>query len=230
MLFLTKPLVALKNEHMIDNFLKYSTVFSTENEYNAFFLKLKQSIVKRFSFTIEREVEKVYLLAYWLHIFGRNEEAIIVCNFLLQKEHDGNNSIWYHIERAIGLKFVIEKQMGEYTSEHFNYINRIVYAENKNIELRAKNEIDIKAYKKMYEGFLNGQCIENELWNEKPVVIRNIPDSCCAVIRELCWLIAANEAHNRNTFFIGGRTENCKLFWDKYFIYLMEIRKYKKII
>ena len=75
-----------------------------------------------------------------------------------------------------------------------------------------------------------GECIENELWNEKPVVIRNIPDSCCAVIRELCWLIAANEAHNRNTFFIGGRTENCKLFWDKYFIYLMEIRKYKKII
>lgn len=81
----------------------------------------------------------------------------------------------------------------------------------------------------MYEGFLNGQCIENELLNENPVVIHNIPDSCCAVIRELCWLIAANEAHNRNTFFIGGRIENCKLFWDKYFIYLMEIRKYKKV-
>lgn len=51
----------------------------------------------------------------------------------------------------------------------------------------------------MYEGFLNGQCIENELWNENPVVIHNIPDSCCAVIRELCWLIAANEAYNRDT-------------------------------
>ena len=214
---------------MIDKPLKYSTAFSTENEYDAFFLKKKQSIVKRFSFTIEREVEKVYLLAYWLHIFGRNAEAIIVCNFLLQKEYDGNNSIWYHIEHAIGLKFVIEKQMGEYTSEHFNYINRILYAHDKNIELRAKNEIDINAYKTMYEGFLNGQCIENELWNENPVVIYNIPDSCCAVIRELCWLIAANEAYNRNTFFIGGRIENCKLFWDKYFIYLMEIRKYKKV-
>lgn len=85
---------------MIDNFLKYSTVFSTENEYDAFFLKLKQSIVKRFSFTIEREVEKVYLLAYWLHIFGRNEEAIIVCNFLLQKEYDGNKRLCQNADTA----------------------------------------------------------------------------------------------------------------------------------
>ena len=214
---------------MIDNPLEYSIVFSIENECNAFFLKKKQSILKCFSFTREREVEKVYLLAYWLHVFGRNEEAVNICDFLLQKEYDGNNSIWYHIEHAIGLKFVIEKSMREYTSEHFSYINRILYAENKNIELRAKDERDINIYKEMYEGLLNGQCIENELWNENLTVNFNIPDTCCAVIRELCWLIAANEAHNRKSFFKGGRIESCKLFWDRYFIYLMEIRKYKKV-
>lgn len=100
---------------------------------------------------------------------------------------------------------------------------------NENIELRAKNEIDINAYKKMYEGLLNGQCIKNELWSEKPIVILNIPDSCCAIIRELCWLIAANEAYNRRTFYIGGQKVSCKIFWNRYFMYLNEIRKYKKV-
>lgn len=214
---------------MINVHLKYSTAFSVENECNSFFLRKKQSIIKYFSFTKEREVEKVYLLAYWLHVFGRSEEAVNVCNFLLQKEYDGDNSIWYHIEHAIGLKFVIQKQMCKYTSEHFSYINRILYAHNKNIELRAKNEIDIDAYKKMYDGLLNGQCIENELWSEKPIVTLNITDTCCAVIRELCWLIAANEAYNRKTFYIGGQKGSCKLFWDRYFMYLNEIRKCKKM-
>lgn len=205
---------------MIDNPLTYSTAFSIESENDCFILRKKLSILKSFNFTREREVEKVYLLAYWLHVLDRNEESISVCNFLLQKEYDGNNSIWNHIEHAIGLKFVIEMQMREYPSEHFSYINRILYAENKNIELRAINKIDINAYKEMYEEFLNGQGIENELWGENPIITSNIQNTCYAVIRELCWLIAANEAHDRKEFFIGGRIKSCKLFWDMYFTIL----------
>lgn len=214
---------------MIDKPLEYSTVFSIEKEYNAFFSRKKQSILKHFSFTREREVEKVYLLAYWLHIFGRDEEAIAVCDFLLQKDYDGNYSIWFHIEHAIGLKYVIEKQIGRSTPEHFGYIDRISDANNKSIQLRAKDEYSITNYKKMYEGFLNGQCIENELWNENLIVTANIPDTCCSVIRELCWLIAANVAYKRTEFFIGGQKGSCNLFWDRYFTYLTGIRKYKKI-
>lgn len=207
----------------------YSTVFSIEKEYNTFFSRKKQSILRHFSFTREREVEKVYFLAYWLHVFGRDEEAITVCNFLLQKEYDGNNSIWYHIARAIGLKYVIEKQIGRYPPEHFGYINRIPDAHNKNILLRAKDENSTTDYKNIYEGFLNGQCIENELWNENLIVTADISDTCCSVIRELCWLIAANAAYKRTEFFIGGQKGSCNLFWDRYFTYLNEIRKYKKI-
>ena len=177
---------------MIPKPLEYSNAFAIDNEHNAFFLSKKQSILKSFSFTRVREVEKVYLLAYWLHVFNRNAEAISVCNFLLQKEYDGDNSIWYHIEHTIGLKFVIEMQMCEYPLEHFSYINRILYAENENIKLRAKNEIDIEAYKRLYNGFLDGLCIENELRNENLIITTNISDLCCAVIRELCWLIAAD--------------------------------------
>lgn len=214
---------------MIDKPLEYSTAFSIEKEDNSFFSRKKQSILKHFSFTREREVEKVYFLAYWLHVFGRDEEAVTVCDFLLQKEWDGNHSIWYHIEHAIGLKYVIEKQVGKYTLEHFDYINRIPDANNKSMLSRAKDENSITNYKNMYEGFLNGQCIENELWNENVIVTAGIPDTCCAVIRELCWLIAANAAYKRTDFFIGGQKGSCNLFWDRYFMYLDEIRKYKKI-
>lgn len=214
---------------MIPKPLEYSNAFAIDNEHNAFFLSKKQSILKSFSFTRVREVEKVYLLAYWLHVFNRNAEAISVCNFLLQKEYDGDNSIWYHIEHTIGLKFVIEMQMCEYPLEHFSYINRILYAENENIKLRAKNEIDIEAYKRLYNGFLDGLCIENELRNENLIITTNISDLCCAVIRELCWLIAANKAHNRNSLCIGNRIESCNLLWDRYFMYLDEIRKYKRV-
>mgnify|MGYP000762146620 CR=1 FL=1 len=215
---------------MINNPIDFSIVFSTENEQNSFLLKKKKSILKDFSFTKEREVDKVYSLAFWLHVYGRDEDAVNVCDFLLQKDFDGDNSIWYHIEHAIGLKFVIEKQRHNFSSKHFSYIYRIVYANDKNAYLRAHNEEEVRAYKSSCEGFLNGQCIENELFNKNIVVTYNIPDSCYAVIRELCWLIAANEAYHRETFFIGGQFDNCKLFWDKYYLYLGEIRKYKKVM
>lgn len=214
---------------IINTPLEYSSVFSTENEDNRFLLRKKQSIVERFKFSIEREVEKVYSLAYWLHVFGRDREAITVCDFLLQKEFDGDNSIWYHVERAIGLKYVIEKQMAEYPPEHFGYIKRISDAQEMNIRLRAKDENSIASYKKIYEGFLNGQTVEMVLWNDDMTGRFNIIDTCYAVIRELCWLIAANDFLKRTEFHIGGQRGGCELFWNKYSLYLSEIRKCKKI-
>lgn len=209
--------------------LEYSAVFSTENEGNHFLLRKKQSIVERFKFSIEREVEKVYSLAYWLHVFRRDREAITVCDFLLQKEFDGDNSIWYHVEHAIGLKYVIEKQQGEYPPEHFHYIKRISDAQNMNIQFRAKDENSIASYKKIYEGFLNGQTVEMVLWNDDITDRYNIVDTCYAVIRELCWLIAANDFFKRTEFYIGGQKGECNVFWNKYSMYLSEIRKYKKV-
>lgn len=214
---------------IVSTLLEYSSVFPTENEGNRFLLRKKQSIVEHFKFSIEREVEKVYSLAYWLHVFRRDREAITVCDFLLQKEFDGDNSIWYHVERAIGLKYVIEKQMAEYLPEHFGYIKRITDARNMNIWLRAKDENSIVSYKKICEGFLNGQTVETVLWNDDMVGRFNINDTCYAVIRELCWLIAANDFLKRTEFHIGGQRGGCKLFWNKYSIYLSEIRKCKKI-
>lgn len=214
---------------IIDKPLEYSSAFSIENENNLFFLKKKRSIVEHFKFSRTKEIEKVYTLAYWLHVFKRDIEARTVCDFLLQKEYDGDNDVWYHIETAIGLKYVIEIQMKKYPSEHFCYIKRISDAKNMNIQLRAKDENSIASYKQLYESFLNGQTVENELWNDDIIIRSNIVDTCFAVIRELCWLIAANDFHKRTEFYIGGQKGNCTLFWNRYYMYLSEIRKYKKV-
>lgn len=219
----------INNNGMIDDPLEFSSVFSDVNEDNRFLLRMKRSVLAHFKFSIVKEVGKVYFLAYWLHVFKRDKEAIAVCDFLLQKEFDGNVSIWYHIEHAIGLKYVIEKQMGEYPSEHFCYIQRISDAHHKLVQLQAKDEKDIAIYQELYEGFLDGEILELELWNEDITVRFNVNDTCCAVIRELCWLIAANDFHKRTEFFIGGQKEDCKLFWNRYHMYLAEIRKYKKV-
>lgn len=214
---------------MIDHPLKYSPVFSFDKEENHFLRRKKRSIAEHFKFSVEREVEKVYSLAYWLHVFKRNQEAVTVCDFLLQKEYDGDLGIWYHIEKAIGLKYVIEKQTADYPPEHFSYIKRIYEAQNKNIQLRAKDEKTKASYQKLYEGFLNGQLIENELWKDDLVILFNGADTCFAVIRELCWLIAANDFLHRTEFYIGGHKGKCNLFWERYYLYLTEIRRYKKI-
>lgn len=95
--------------------------------------------------------------------------------------------------------------------------------------MRAKDEKDIATYQKMYEGFLDGEILEMELWNEDIMVRYNMADTCCAVIRELCWLIAANDLHKRTEFIIGGQKGDCKLFWNRYHMYLAEIRKNKKV-
>lgn len=191
---------------MINHPLKYSSVFSFDKEENPFLRKKKRSIAEHFKFSVEREVEKVYSLAYWLHVFKRNEEAVTVCDFLLQKDYDGDLGIWYHIEKAIGLKYVMEKQTARYPAAHFDYRKRISEAQNKNIQLRAKDEKTKASYQKLYEGLLNGQLIENELWNDDLVIL-----------------------FNRTEFYIGGHKGNCNLFWERYYLYLAEIRKYKKI-
>lgn len=216
------------NRLPVDNPLEYSPVFSFEKEENPFLLRKKRSIVGRFKFTVEREVEKVYSLAFWLHVFGRDREAVTVCDFLSQKEYDGNTSIWYHIERAIGLKYVIEKSTGEYPPGHLDFVKKIFDAQDQLIRTRAKNEEEIASYERLFEGLLNGQTVENELWNEDIVVVANVTDTCFAVIRELCWLIAANEYRGRIEFFIGGHKGNCELFWHRYDMYLSRLRMTRK--
>lgn len=214
---------------MIHDPLEFSAVFAAEQEPNSMLARKKRSIAARFSFTRERELEKVYCLALYLHVFGRNKEAIEVCNFLMQEEFHGDNSLWYHIECALGLKYVIEKQTGDYPKEHFAYIRRIPEAMEANIRLRAKTETDVQKFHQIYDGQLNGQTVESELWNEEIEVTTSIPDSCYAVIREFCRLIAANDAVGRTTFFIGGQKGSCQLFWDKYRRYLDALRRFKRI-
>jgi len=223
---------------MIASPLKYSPVFAYENEQSKFFARKKKSLCETFRFNVERSLGRMYELAFWLHIYQRSEEAVIVCEFLMQKEFEENSidnvSHWYHVGKAIGLKYVIEKQLYDYPKEHFSYVQRIFDADEANVRFRAKNEKDVAAYARLHEGFLNGQIIEMELWNneiayysdKKAVKI----DTCYSTIRELCWLIAANEHLGRTTFYMGGQSGNISLFWERYHMYLDEIRRLKKIV
>ena len=157
---------------MIETPLKYSSIFAFENEPNKFLASKKKSIAENFKFTVERSMEKAYSLALWLHIFKKDEEAIIVCDFLMQKDFDGDVCIWYHVEKAIGLKYVIEKQLFDYPEIHYDYRKKISDAQKANAEMRSKDKSDIKKYEQLYEGFLNGQIIEMELWSEQ-IIGRN---------------------------------------------------------
>lgn len=63
----------MNNNEMIDDPLEFPSVFSDVNEDNRFLLRMKRSILAHFKFSIEREVGKVYYLAYWLHVFKRDK-------------------------------------------------------------------------------------------------------------------------------------------------------------
>lgn len=222
---------------MIESPLAYSQVFAYENEQSKFFARKKKSLCETFKFNVERSLDRMYGLAFWLHVYKRNEEAIVVCDFLMQKEFEENSidnvSHWYHVGKAIGLKYVIENQMYDYPKEHFSYVQRIFDADEANVRFRAKDEKSVEAYARLHEGFLNGQIIETALWNKDIYYMREDKawkvDTCYATIRESCWLIATNEYLGRVTFYLGGQSGNISLFWDKYYMYLDEIRRLKKV-
>mgnify|MGYP005949988755 FL=1 len=65
---------------------------------------LCKKILKKCSFKSKNDLANVSDLATWLYIYEYYDEAIAVCDLLLDLEFTGNYSIWWHADYTACLK------------------------------------------------------------------------------------------------------------------------------
>ena len=74
--------------------------------------RIKRRAAKDFRWTRAVCLQSVMFLAYWLHVFGRNDEALEVCRFLAQAEFTGNYHLWGSVEWALALQARLLRHQG----------------------------------------------------------------------------------------------------------------------
>ena len=65
---------------------------------------LCKKILKKYSFKSKNDLVNVSDLATWLYIYEYYDEAIAVCDLLLDLEFTGNYTIWWHADYTACLK------------------------------------------------------------------------------------------------------------------------------
>jgi hypothetical protein len=90
----------------------FPSAFDAEGEPSKFLARMKRRVAKDFRWTRLVCLQSVMLLAYWLHVFGRNDEALEVCRFLAQAEFTGNCCLWDSIEAALALQSRLLRHQG----------------------------------------------------------------------------------------------------------------------
>lgn len=86
--------------------------FLDEAEPHKFLSRLKKRASKNFKLTKSSSLENAFVLAYWLYVFGRDDEALEVCRFLGQVEFAGNFNIWSWVEKTLALQSRIVRLRG----------------------------------------------------------------------------------------------------------------------
>ena len=66
--------------------------------------RMKDRAVKNFRWTAKRPLEDAMCLAYWSHVFGRDNDAPQVCEFLSQFQSAGDYILWTWIEASLAPK------------------------------------------------------------------------------------------------------------------------------
>lgn len=72
----------------------------------------KRAAMRGFSWDRSQSLEQMTRLAFWLHHFGRDEDALEVATFLAQYEFSGNHNLWSWIELALALRCRLLRQIG----------------------------------------------------------------------------------------------------------------------
>lgn len=80
------------------------SVFDSHGEPVKFMARMKDRAAKNFRWTSKHPLEKAMHLAYWSYVFGRNDDALQVCDFLSQFQFSGNYNLWTWIECSLALE------------------------------------------------------------------------------------------------------------------------------
>jgi len=79
-------------------------VFNSQDEPVKFMARMKARAAKDFRWTAKRPLEDAMCLAYWSYVFGRNDDALQVCEFLSQLQFSGDYNLWTWIELSLALE------------------------------------------------------------------------------------------------------------------------------
>lgn len=83
--------------------MQHPKAFDPQHEPVKFLARMKSRAANNFKWTVSRSLEDAMYLAYWCHMFGRDDEALEVCEFLSTFEFAGNHSLWTWIEGSLAL-------------------------------------------------------------------------------------------------------------------------------
>jgi hypothetical protein len=83
--------------------MQHPKAFDSQHEPVKFLARMKSRAANNFKWTVSRSLEDAMYLAYWCHVFGRDEEALEVCEFLSAFEFAGNYNLWSWIEGSLAL-------------------------------------------------------------------------------------------------------------------------------
>lgn len=83
--------------------------FDAQSESVKFLARAKQRAAKSFSFTKSSALQYAADLAFWLYLFGREDEALEVCEFLGESEFSGRHDLWGWIEESLALQSRIQR-------------------------------------------------------------------------------------------------------------------------
>ncbi len=78
--------------------------FDAQRESVKFLVRAKQRAAKNFSFTKSSSLQNAADLAFWLYLFGREDEALEVCEFLGECDFTGRYDLWGWIEESLALQ------------------------------------------------------------------------------------------------------------------------------
>jgi hypothetical protein len=78
--------------------------FDPRQETHKFLARAKTKASKNFRWTSSKCLSNATTLAFWSHVFGRDEDALEICRFLAQCQFTGNFSLWSSVELALALQ------------------------------------------------------------------------------------------------------------------------------
>jgi hypothetical protein len=87
--------------------------FDPNGETDTFLERLKKNASTKFSWK-QKSLEAAKQLAYWLYVFGKEDDTLEVCRFLGTYQFAGNFSLWSWVERTLALQARIARQRDQH--------------------------------------------------------------------------------------------------------------------
>jgi hypothetical protein len=93
--------------------LPIPAAFDSEQELIEFLARAKKKAATKFRLTNQGSLQNAAALAWWLHVYGKDAEAVEVCRFLGQYQFAGNFNLWTWVEQALTLQARIARSAGQ---------------------------------------------------------------------------------------------------------------------